>query len=130
MPPSGGLRRLWIWGPLVIYVGVIFYLSSLSSIPWAGWSPDYVSHSVEYCGLAILVARALNDGLDRPVPARRLAIAFLLTIACAALDESWQYFTPNRFADYRDVISDAAGSAVGIGMLYLTRNVWTRFGVL
>ncbi len=129
MPRSGILRLLWIWGPLVAYVFLIFYLSSLSSIPWATWSPDYLSHSVEYCGLAILVARALNDGLDRPVPPRRLATAFFLTIACAALDETWQWFTPDRFADYRDVLSDAAGSTVGLGTLHLARGVLARAGI-
>jgi len=130
MPRSGVLRFLWIWGPLAAYVFLIFYLSSLSSIPWATWSPDYVSHFMEYCGLAILVARALNDGLDTPVPARRLALAFLLTITCAGLDETWQWFTPDRFADYRDVLSDAAGSAVGLATLHLARGLLARVGIL
>jgi VanZ family protein len=130
MSPSRARRRFWIWGPLVVYVFLIFYLSSLSSIPWSGVAPDYVSHAVEYCGLAILLARALNDGLDRPVPPRRLGAAFLLAIACAGLDEGWQYFTPDRFADYRDVISDAAGATIGLGVLHLTRNLWPRIGIL
>jgi VanZ family protein len=130
MPLSKTLRALWIWGPLAAYVVLIFYLSSLSAIPWASGTPDYISHAVEYCGLAILVARALNGGLDRPVPPRRLATAFLLTIGCAGLDETWQYFTPNRFADFRDVISDAAGSAIGLGTLHLTRGFLARARVL
>ena len=53
-----------------------------------------------------------------------------VTIGCAVLDESWQYFTPDRFADYRDVISDAAGAVIGLGTLHVTRNLWARFGVL
>jgi VanZ family protein len=108
------LHRLWIWGPVVAYVIFIFYLSGLSQIPWGEVAPDYLSHALEYCGLAVLVARALNDGLSRAVPTRTLLLAFALCVAYAATDEFHQMFVPNRFADITDVLSDAAGASVGL----------------
>ncbi|MBI4169950.1 MAG: VanZ family protein [Acidobacteria bacterium] len=123
MRSPGAGHALWIWAPLVIYVVVIFYLSSLSQVPWSGLSPDYVSHAAEYFGLGLLVARALNDGLSRPVPPRRLLLAFILCVACGVADEIWQWFTPNRFADYVDVLSDACGAALGLAALHLGRGL-------
>jgi VanZ family protein len=127
MSPSGALHRLWLWGPVAAYVFIIFYLSSLSQIPWAGGFPDYVEHGAEYFGLALLVVRAVNDGLRRPVPPRRLLISFLLCVACAVADEIWQRFTPDRYSDYVDVLSDAAGAALGLAALLLWREV-ARWG--
>jgi VanZ family protein len=114
IPFRGVLRSLWIWGPLVVYCAVIFYLSSLSSVPWATAYPDYVEHALEYLGLSILTARALNGGLRSPLPTRVLALAFVLCLGYAILDEIHQKFVPNRFADVRDVLSDAAGAGVGL----------------
>jgi len=124
------LQALWIWGPLVAYLVLIFYLSSLSQIPWAASYPDYLEHSVEYFGLAILAARALNHGLLRPVPPRTLLIAFVLCVAYASLDELHQYFVPNRLADVHDVLSDAVGAGIGLGALHAGRRVLVRGRVL
>ena len=129
MSLGGILHRIWIWGPLVAYVFLIFYLSGLSQIPWAPSYPDYVAHSTEYMGLAILTARALNNGLLRPFTARTLALAFLLCLANAVIDECYQYFVPDRFADVRDVLSDAAGAGAGLLGLRFSRRLLVRGGV-
>ncbi len=128
MGPSGALRRLWLWGPVVAYVVLIFYLSSLSQIPWTSGYPDFLEHGAEYLGLALLVARALNDGLGRRVPPSRLMVAFLLCLACAVADEIWQRFTPNRFSDYMDVLSDSGGAALGLIVLRLGQLMVGREG--
>lgn len=130
MSPRGIAHALWIWGPLLGYLVLIFYLSSLSRVPWAASYPDYVEHSIEYCGLAILTARALNNGFLRPVSPRMLLLAFVLCVAYAILDEIHQYFVPDRFADYHDVLSDALGAGVGIGALYVGRRLLARESVL
>ncbi len=115
----GPLRALWIWGPVVIYLAGIFYLSSLSSIAWAAAYPDYLEHSAEYAGLAVLLARALNGGLARAVPPPRLLLSFALCVAYGALDEFHQYFVPDRLADWRDVLSDTTGAAIALAALHL-----------
>lgn len=114
IPVRGALRALWIWGPLVAYCALIFYLSSLSQVPWASNYPDYLEHSLEYLGLSILTARALNGGLRSTFSTRALALAFVLCVGYAILDEIHQKFVPNRLADVRDVLSDAVGAGVGL----------------
>ncbi len=120
------LHRLWIWGPVVAYLILIFYLSGLSQIPWGDVTPDYVSHALEYCGLAVLVARALNDGLRRATPRRTLRLAFALCVAYAATDEFHQMFVPNRYADITDVLSDAAGASAGLVAVHLGQRMLAR----
>ncbi|MCZ6697238.1 MAG: VanZ family protein [Acidobacteria bacterium] len=123
MPRSRLLHHLWIWGPVLLYVGVIFTLSSFSHVPWGNIAPDYISHAVEYFGLSLLMVRALNDGLAQPVPPRRLLITLSLCVACGILDELWQKFVPDRrLADVLDVLSDAAGAGIGLGLVYLTQS--------
>jgi VanZ family protein len=111
------LRLAWIWGPVAAYLGLIFYLSSRPQAGWARDYPDYLLHAIEYLGLALLVARALNDGLITPVPSRRLALAWVLCVAYAVSDEFHQAFVPNRSSDWRDVAADAVGAAAGLGAL-------------
>jgi len=129
MSLRGFLHALWIWVPLLAYLVLIFYLSSLSKIPWAPRYPDYLEHSVEYLGLAILAARALNNGLTRPVPVRTLLLAFALCIAYAISDEIHQKFVPDRFSDVTDVLSDAVGAGVGLGALHVTGRLRVRRSV-
>jgi len=129
MSLRGIVHALWIWGPLLAYLVLIFYLSSLSQVPWAASYPDTLEHSIEYCGLAILTARALNNGLLRPVSPRTLLFAFVLCVGYGILDEIHQYFVPDRFADVVDVLSDALGAGVAVGALHLGRRLLARGGV-
>ncbi len=117
-----------MWGPVVIYLALIFYLSSLSHIAWAAAYPDYVEHGAEYGGLAILLARALNNGLRHPLSFRVLLVTFLLCVAYGASDEFHQKFVPNRFADVTDVLSDSVGAAVGLTVLSIGRWIAGRGG--
>lgn len=122
IPVRGALRALWIWGPLVGYYALIFYVSGLSQVPWASNYPDYLEHALEYLGLSILTARALNGGLRSPFSTRTLAAAFMLCLAYAILDEIHQKFVPDRLADVRDVLSDAVGA--GLGLIGLRAGAW------
>ena len=117
------VRRISLWGPVVAYVVMIFYFSSLSRIAWAAAYPDYLEHGVEYAGLAVLLARALNRGLRRPFSMRVLLLTFLLCVAYGASDEFHQKFVPNRFADVTDVLSDSLGAAAGLAVVSLGRRI-------
>ncbi len=68
MRSSPGMKRLWFWGPVIAYVALIFFLSGMSDTSWSATYPDYILHAAEYIGLAILVVRALNGGLQRAIP--------------------------------------------------------------
>lgn len=128
MPRTRILHRLWIWAPVLVYVALIFYVSSLSNVPWGGLAPDFISHAIEYFGLAILVARGLNDGLSTPVPVRRLLLTFGICVAYAVTDEFHQMFVPHRYADVLDVLSDAVGAALALGALHVAQSVLARRG--
>jgi len=117
---------LSIWAPVVVYIVAIFYFSSLSQIPLASNYPDFVEHGVEYLGLAVLLARALNQGLRRIVPIRLLLLAWGLCILYGASDELHQKFVPDRFADVTDVLSDSVGAGIGLLAVHLGQRLLIR----
>jgi VanZ family protein len=126
MRPSPAIRHLWIWGPVVAYVALIFYLSGLSDIRWSAPYPDHLLHAAEFFGLAILVARALNGGLQQPIPPRTMLLAFLFCVLYAVSDEIHQMFVPHRYADLGDVLSDAVGAAIGLVGLHFMQRMMLR----
>ena len=118
MPPRFS-RRAALWLPPLVYMGIIYYLSSQSdpvpqvtSVVW-----DKLLHFVEYGGLATLFARALlGEGLA--VPATIVA-AVVLTSAYGASDEIHQSTVPQRQADVRDWLVDGVGASVGASITAL-----------
>lgn len=128
MTSRAALRRAWVWGPVAAYLGLIFYLSGQSNVGWATPYPDVFLHAAEYSVLGVLLARGLNNGLARSVPDRRLVLTWILCVIYAASDEYHQAFIPGRSSDWRDVLSDAAGTAAGLALLSLVldRLDWSR----
>ena len=122
------LHRAWIWGPVATYLAIIFSLSSRSQVSWARAYPDVLLHSIEYMGLALLLARALNGGLTTPVPMRHLVLAWVLCVAYGLSDEFHQAFVPGRTSDWRDAASDSVGAAAGLAGLALTAPFYRRKG--
>jgi VanZ family protein len=106
----------------VAYLGLIFYLSGRSNVGWATPYPDVLLHAAEYSVLGVLLARGLNDGLACSVPDRRLVLTWGLCVIYAASDEYHQAFVPGRSSDWRDVLSDAAGTAAGLALLSLVQG--------
>lgn len=127
MTSRGALTQAWIWGPVAAYLGLIFHLSSQSSVGWAAPYPDVVLHAAEYSALGVILARGLNHGLARPVPDRRFVLTWALCVLYAVSDEYHQTFVPGRTGDWRDVLSDAAGTAAGLALLSLAQDhLWPR----
>jgi VanZ family protein len=108
------VRRLVLWGPVFAYMAAIFYLSAQSSPPVPGGVPDWVLHAIEYCGLGIVVFRAVATGLGTAVTAGRAQLTLLIALAYAVSDELHQMFVPYRTADVRDVLADAAGASIAL----------------
>ncbi len=111
------VRRFVLYGlPIVLYAGLIFYLSSLPlSIPFYGLPfADKAEHIVEYSVLGLLLARALRGyGL---VTRRAALFAVLACSAYGATDEYHQKYTPFRTSDPWDWVADTVGAAVGAGV--------------
>jgi VanZ family protein len=113
------MRRAWLWFPPLLYMSVIFYLSSRSA-PMPGLTAhvwDKALHFIEYGTLCILLCRALHG---EGFAALRLGIvAVVLTSAYGVTDEVHQSFVPERNAGADDWLADTTG-AVGAATLFST----------
>ena len=104
-------RFLRLWGPVIVWAGVIFALSAVPSLNSGLGTWDEVlrkcAHVTEYAILGLLLMRALGQELP----------ALVLGIAYAATDEIHQHFVAGRHGSPVDVAIDAFGVLVGIIVL-------------
>jgi VanZ family protein len=110
-------RWILAWAPLVLYAGLIFYLSSRSvprMLPSFRFS-DKVLHMIEYGIFGYLAARALRASPGE-TPSQK--IKFVLGLAIVALyglsDEFHQSFIPMRDASIYDAFADIIGGGLGM----------------
>ena len=129
----GGL--MWYWLLLLSYAMAIFYVSSLSVpekelvffldafnalIPAEGdifsMINDKIYHITEYAILATLAYRAFRYSM----PEKAEVFIGLLTVVAVVLfgctDEIHQWFTPLRYTDGWDLMADALGGTIGVGL--------------
>ena len=95
-------------------MAAIFYLSAQSSPPTPGGLPDKLAHAIEYFGLGVVVFRAVAGGLGARVTAARAMATMIIAVAYGVSDEVHQLFVPERMADARDLLADAAGASVAL----------------
>jgi VanZ family protein len=135
---------LWRWAPLVLWLGVIFYLSS----PEGAFTntsriigpilqflfPDmseaarmvihgYVrkaAHFTEYAVLAFLAARACVMSASLFLWRFRYLVPLMLVAIVSAADETNQSFLASRTASVYDVLIDIAGGAVMTLLMWST----------
>jgi len=120
MSYSGRTNFLRFWFPVVLYSGIIFYVSSVPDIkiPLAGLQFDKVLHYLAYIPFGFLVARGV-DNLSITVSRRTFWICiFLASIFYGFSDEYHQLFVPGRNVSGMDVLWDAIGGVAG-GYVYL-----------
>jgi VanZ family protein len=110
------LRVVWLWGPVVAYMAVLFFLSSQPVLPGASLTPDWVQHGIAYAGLGLVTLRAVAGGRLAGVVAGTAVVAWLIAAGYGVSDEIHQSFVPDRMADLRDVVADAIGAALGVGL--------------
>jgi VanZ family protein len=110
MPPP---RRLDLWVPPLILMGVIFIFSDQPSLDSGLGLIDTIGrklvHFAEYALLCFLWWRPLSHALP---PRRAALVAFLLASAYAATDEFHQSFVDGRHASPLDWAIDSAGAAL------------------
>jgi len=101
-------RFLKAWGPVIVWAGVIFALSSVPSLNSGLGTWDDVlrkcAHVTEYAILGFLLVRATG----RELP------ALLLGVVYAASDEFHQHFVHGRHGSPVDVLIDSVGLLIGI----------------
>ncbi len=119
----------WRWFydilPLILYMGLIFWLSSQSVLVEvedpASEKLFYKSaHVIAYAGMAWLWWRALSRERARNWPL--LLTAFALATLYGISDEIHQLFVPGRHGRVTDVLFDAAGALLMI--LLIRRLRW------
>jgi VanZ family protein len=113
--PIAAAKRVGLWLPPLIYMAVIFHLSSesdpLPQLTAHVW--DKFLHAAEYGGLAVLVCRALIG--ERVTWIRAVLLAIVISSAYGATDEWHQSFVPSRNSDVRDWLTDNIGAMLGAG---------------
>lgn len=109
-------ERLRPWIPALVYMSMIFLLSSLSlEAPELRrfMLEDKALHALEYAILGFLCARAtLETWPDRP-RVRVALVGALIAAAWGLGDEIHQAFVPGRTGDALDLAADSLGATVG-----------------
>lgn len=116
-------NKLLRYGPVVVWMCFMFFMSSRSDLPTEGTvEVDFISkkfaHVAEYFILNLLWIRALN----KKSPAQ----ATLFSLAYAFTDEIHQLFIPNRTGKLRDVGIDFIGISLA-SLLILKFPKWNNF---
>ena len=104
------------WLPLLVYAGLIFYLSSLPNPPqlFTFSSADKVLHIVEYVILGILIINLLKHYFPDQGNKQLISLAVVLSTLYGISDEYHQYFVPFKDANLFDVLADGIGSCLGV----------------
>ncbi len=106
------VRRLSLWGPVVVQMAVIFYLSSLHDPAplMPGGISDKGGHFIGYALLGALMLRAIAGGRLRAITLRLALGAVVLSSLYAVSDEVHQMFVAGRSPDVLDWVADTAGA--------------------
>lgn len=104
----------WIWAffTCVLAVLVLALLPSPTPMITTGW--DKSNHLLAFGAMTCLGGKAFP---------RRLANILLGLLAYGALIEILQSFTPNRSADWLDLLADGLGILVGWGLVRMARRL-------
>lgn len=108
-------RTIYYWGPVVLWMGVIFYFSSRARI---AVSDEYTLnflffktlHVIEY-GILFFFSYRATYNLEKD---KRMAAVYAacITILYAITDEIHQTYIPSREGTFRDVFIDTLGIAI------------------
>ncbi|HOK53797.1 MAG TPA: VanZ family protein [Armatimonadota bacterium] len=112
------IRTILLWLPAVMWMTVIFVLSSFSSLPTPpGFiGVDKLEHYTAYGIMSILVFVAMR-GTRPDWSILKVAVAVVVISAVYGItDEIHQSFVPDRQAEVLDWISDVLGAITGAGL--------------
>lgn len=120
--------RVLSWAVVVAYMGVIFYVSHLPTLPIPPKFPyqDKLFHFLAYFVLAFTLANAASRGTHK----RRFWIAFATASLYGITDEFHQSFVPGRDATVGDWAADTLGAWVGAYLYLKSEGVWRKAPVM
>lgn len=114
-------NRLIYWSLVIFYLGIIFYLSSLSfpgNIKYIT-NHDKIIHMTEYGILSLLLYIAIKNSFSFPNFFNISILAVMICIFYGITDEFHQSFVPYRQADLFDVMADSAGAISMQAIIYI-----------
>lgn len=123
--PLGPIFRYWV--PVVAYVVLIFWVSSLTgiNIPGGGSGIDKVVHALEYGVLCYLLVRALRGPGIVSSTGVAGGISLIVGLVVALADELYQSTVPGRESDPADFTADAVGLVLAV-LVYAVRHAGGR----
>lgn len=116
------IRKFFIaWVPAIVWMGVIFVLSSQSTLPkFPRAVPDKFSevggHLTEYAILAVLCRRALQMAGRTRHPT---LWAFVIAVLYGITDEWHQFYVPGRHSDPMDLLVDSIGAFLSLAVVHV-----------
>ena len=116
-------RFLRFWFPVIIYSGIIFYVSSIPNLqaPFGIFNIDKIIHILEYTLFGFLLARAII--LSGHVSSKNVIWALVMagSFLYGLSDEYHQSFVIGREASWGDLLADMVGGSLG-AMVYQNRG--------
>lgn len=119
------IKFIKYWLPVILWAGLIFYLSAQPSLKSGmAWPYDFIlrkgAHVTEFAVLFMLLLRAFGSYMSHPAytppsgasdrqAKKALLWAFMLAILYAISDEFHQSFVAQRVASLSDVAIDSFG---------------------
>ena len=112
----------------IAWAGVIFYLSSQSSIDTPALFPgqDKLFHMMAFGVLGFLFMGSMKTTTSG-YRIGQVWLVVILVVLYGLLDEFHQYFVPGRTVEFYDALADATGALLGAwSMYYLVRILASR----
>jgi VanZ family protein len=100
------------WGPVLLYMGLIFWSSSRERPEVLNSAPDYLLHGLEYAVLSALCVRALAKRLFSGVRGAHVAGGIAIAVLYGMTDEWHQLHVPGREGSVADVGFDFLGASL------------------
>jgi len=117
------LRIIGLWGPVALFMVLIYAFSAPGSIPRFPGHWDKAVHAGAYGMFGLLCVRAFHGGL-RPARILPTLWAMLLVLGYAMVDEWHQTRIVGRDASFWDWFADASGA--GLALLLVATLVTRR----
>lgn len=126
-PRPASPRFALYWGPVLVYMALIFVVSAQSKLPHItgplGW--DKLHHAASYAVLTLLSLRAAARVPIAPSVSPSVQ-ALIITLVYGASDEFHQHFVPGRSMDIFDWLADATGAVIALAAAWLVRRAMER----
>jgi VanZ family protein len=121
-------RAVRAWVPAVVYVGLIFAVSSIPGSVFCAMHFkifDKAAHMVEFTGLGLFLMIAFRGSLPEALKRRAVLFALGAGVLVGFMDELYQLAVPGRSVELLDWVADVIGVVVGstVAMIhYRARN--------